>query len=87
MISLQIYNLFEMLGRWSYNLSLHLFSVTNGVKQGGLISAILFCVYMDDLLKELANSGLGCHMDSMFAGAFDYAEDLKLLTLSVWTLH
>ncbi len=42
---------------------------------------------MDALLNELANSGLGCHMGGMFAGAFGYADDLKLLTPSVWVLH
>ncbi len=34
-------------------------SVTNGMKQGGVISPILFCVYMDPLLNELDNSGSG----------------------------
>ncbi len=41
----------------------------NGVKQGGIISPILFCVYLDGLLNELTNSSLGCHMGGMFAGA------------------
>ncbi len=53
------------------------------MKQGGVISPILFCVYMDDLLTELANSGYGCYMGGVFAGAFGYADDLKLLTPSV----
>ncbi len=42
---------------------------------------------MDSLLNELANSGLDCHMDGMFAGAFGNAGDLKLLTPSVWALQ
>ena len=29
------------------------FSVTNGVRQGGILSPYLFCVYMDDLSKKL----------------------------------
>ncbi len=29
------------------------FNVSNGVKQGGVISAILFCIYIDGLLVEL----------------------------------
>ncbi len=58
-----------------------LFSVTNDLKQGGVISPMLFCVYIDSLLNELANSDLGCHMGGVFAGAFGYADDLKLLAL------
>ncbi len=57
------------------------------LKQGGVISLILFCVYMDGLLTELANSGYGCYMSGVFAGAFSYADDLKLLTPSVYALH
>ena len=63
------------------------FSVTNGVKQGGVISPILFCIYMDNLLHGLAASGIGCHMGNVYAGAFGYADDLILLSPSVAALH
>ena len=36
--------------RWN-STTLQLFNVTNGVKQGGVISPILFCIYMDGLIK------------------------------------
>ena len=39
------------------------FHVSNGVKQGGVLSPILFCVYLDELLLRLKCSGLGCHID------------------------
>ncbi len=39
---------------------------------------------MDSVLNELANIGLGCHMGGMFAEAFGNADDLKLLTPSIW---
>jgi len=32
------------------------------VKQGGIISAIVFCVYIDDLLLSLKSSGVGCYI-------------------------
>ncbi len=41
---------------------------------------------MDGLLNELANSGVGCHMGGVFAGAIGYADDHKLLTPSVKAL-
>jgi hypothetical protein len=36
------------------------FPVKNGVKQGGIISPILFCIYFDDVLCRLQDAGLGC---------------------------
>ena len=35
------------------------FSVMNGVKQGGVLSPILYAVYTDGLLERLKNSGVG----------------------------
>ena len=54
-------------------------TVLNGVKQGGVMSPILFSVYLDDLLSRLKNSGYGCCIDGTFLGAFAYADDLILL--------
>jgi len=38
------------------------FKVLNGVKQGGIISHIVFCVYINDLLLSLKSSDVGCYM-------------------------
>jgi len=56
--------------------------VENGVREGGIISPILFCVYLDGLLVQLRNSGIGCHIGNFFVGALAYADDLALLTPS-----
>ena len=56
-----------------------LFNVHNGVKQGAIFSPTLFCVYIDDLLNRLKNSGLGCYIGSLYAGSMAYADDLTLL--------
>ncbi len=63
------------------------FNVSNGVKQGGVISPILFCIYMDGFLHELENNGVRRYIGGIFAGATGYADDLKLLTPSVNTLN
>ena len=36
------------------------FPLSNGVKQGAVLSAILYCVYMDDLYKILRTRTYGC---------------------------
>ena len=54
-------------------------SVANGVRQGGILSPILFTVYIDELLQRLTNIGVGCHWKGMFAGCLCYADDLALL--------
>lgn len=54
------------------------FFVKNGIKQGGVLSPLLFCVYMDCLLNRLQKSGVGCHLGHKFVGALAYADDVTL---------
>ena len=62
------------------------FGVTNGVKQGGILSPILFALYIDELFVRLRESGYGCHIGSLYMGCFGYADDAMLLSPSVGTL-
>ena len=55
------------------------FLASNGVKQGGVLSPVLFCVYMDGLLDKLSHAGFGCYMGENFVGALAYADDIVLL--------
>ena len=57
------------------------FGVSNGVRQGGVLSPVLFAVYLDGLLEELSDSGVGCYWGHMFAGALCYADDIVILAL------
>ena len=59
------------------------FSISNGVRQGGILSPILFTLYMDTLLKRLESHGIGCHIGHYYYGALSYADDLALLCPSV----
>ena len=58
------------------------FKVCNGVKQGGVLSPILFAVYVDSLLGRLEQSGVGCHIGGHFVGALAYADDVTLVAPS-----
>ena len=54
-------------------------NISNGVKQGGVLSPILFGIYLDELLLKLKKSGIGCHIGNIFTGALAYADDVVLL--------
>ena len=64
---------------WSNGLISKDFGITNGTRQGSCLYPALFSLYMDDLLLELRNSGLGCYVGGLFAGAGSYCDDLVLL--------
>ena len=59
------------------------FHVTNGVRQGGVLSPLFYSIYIDDLLEKLRKNGIGCHIGHHFAGAFGYADDIILLCPAV----
>ena len=62
------------------------FSVQNGVKQGGILSPIMFTVYMDVLLLYLKKANLGCHIGDLFMGALGYADDVVIIAPTVCSL-
>ena len=63
------------------------FSITNGVKQGGVLSPVLFSIYMDELFVSLYASKVGCHIGQQFMGAFGYADDVILLAPTKRSLY
>ena len=62
------------------------FGISNGVKQGGVISPLLFSLYIDELFLLLKESGIGCHVGLTYAGAFGYADDIALVAPSLSSL-
>ena len=64
--------------RWG-NVRSRQFGVKNGTRQGAILSPIFWNCYVDGLLKELRDLGVGCHLAGTFIGASIYADDLLLL--------
>ena len=71
--------------KWNGSLS-GTFSASNGVKQGGVLSPLLFTVYLDQLILAFKELGIDCHLNGMFVGAFIYADDVTLLAPTSMTL-
>ena len=67
--------------RWN-NVMSSGFKVTNGVRQGGILSPYLFCVYADELSRMLNNVNAGCFVGASLVNHLMYADDLVLLAPS-----
>ena len=65
----------------------HFFKVFAGVRQGGALSPCLFEIYVDDVVKKIYNSGLGCNLSLICTRVFFYADDILLLSPSVHALQ
>lgn len=71
---------------WNGTLS-SFFPVQNGLKQGGVLSPMLFNVYIDSLIATLNSLGVGCYAGSILVGCLGYADDLTLLAPSPGALR
>ena len=59
----------------------------HGVKQGGVLSPVLFCLYIDGLLVALSKAGVECFSGNNFVGALAYADNIVLLAPSASALR
>ena len=59
------------------------FLITNGVRQGGILSPLLFNVYMDCLSESFCNTQTGCNFGGVMINHLMYADDLVILSPSV----
>ena len=64
-------------------INIFFFSVTAGVRQGGVLSPDFYSIYVDDLILKLRSLHKGCYFLEMFAAALFYADDVAILAPSI----
>ena len=58
------------------------FNVSNGVRQGGVLSPKLFAIYIDDLSNELVLCKSGCYINEQCMNHVIHVDDICLLAPS-----
>lgn len=59
------------------------FGVSNGVRQGGVLSPIFFNIIIDELLNEVERTGYGARLAGTPVGCIAYADDITLISPTV----
>ena len=68
--------------RWGVALSFP-FYIRAGVRQGGVLSPVLFAIYIDVLVSRLRSVNIGCKLLDVYFGCLLYADDIVLLAHSL----
>ena len=55
------------------------FTITNGTRQGAILSPAFWAVYCDLMIQELRKLGVGAHVGGVFMGVACYADDVVLV--------
>ena len=63
------------------------FLICNGVRQGGVLSGLLFNLYIDCVLEKLSSMRVGCRLGIMNSNVIAYADDIVLLAPSATCLQ
>ena len=65
----------------------HSYTMERGVRQGSILSPLLFLFVMDPLLRQLQSSSVGTSINNMYAGGYIHADDIRTLAGNVTSLE
>ena len=68
--------------RWGNTLLSSSFQVGNGVKQCGILSPVLFNVYMDKFSMAFSNTAIGGHIGGQLLNHLCYVDGMCLISIS-----
>ena len=72
--------------RWGNSLSMT-FCCSNGIRQGGQLSPLLYNVYTDDLNHHIKATGVGCYVGGAWVNSLSNADDMVLPAPTVTALQ
>jgi len=63
------------------------FNLAAGVRQGGVLSPLLFAIFINDIVDRVQAANVGCHISNICASIFLYADDILLVSPTVTGLQ
>ena len=57
----------------------------SGVREGSVVSLLLFSLYIDDLLKILRSAGYGCCLGYLYTSCLLFVDDIVITSISETT--
>ena len=59
----------------------------NGVRQGGILSGLFFCLYINSLIEEVSKAEVGCSLGTVKSNIIAYADGIVLIAPSAESLQ